>query len=200
MRVVENIVKVFKKVAQYPSPTAARILKPPSNNGGLTITSVWSQRNLEREKSIKFQQTHFVDLSLQKSTDMYPVDISFELLSSLSKSEELRAVVREIPTDTTSKKQYLEVWKLGQLYRNFDLAALEVHGDVYADGDFVAFDWSPCEQKVLYIAEKKSSKSEPFTKVKPQETNENKLGGGNKTVMMVCPRNFSGLVADAAGL
>nr|CAD7447321.1 unnamed protein product [Timema bartmani] len=105
----------------------------------------------------------------------------YSLLSSLSKSEELRAVIREIPTDSTSKKQYLEVWKLGQLYRNFDLAALEVHGDVYADGDFGAFDWSPCEQKVLYIAEKKSSKSEPFTKVKPQEGNENKLGGGKKT-------------------
>jgi len=34
-------------------------------------------------------------------------------------------------------------------------------------------EWSPCEQKLLYIAEKKLPKTEPFYKPKPQDNKEN---------------------------
>jgi hypothetical protein len=71
-------VKVFRAVAQYPSPTSAKVMKTAIGNNTVTVLSTWSQRNLERGKSIKFQQMHFVDTSLQKSSDLLPVDVSFE--------------------------------------------------------------------------------------------------------------------------
>ena len=39
--------------------------------------------------------------------------------------------------------------------------------------DFASFEWSPCETKILYVAERKVPKSEPFYKPKPQDTKEN---------------------------
>jgi len=47
-------------------------------SSGVTVLSSWSQTSLERGKSIKFQQTHFVDSLLHKSLDMAPVDTSSE--------------------------------------------------------------------------------------------------------------------------
>lgn len=72
------MVKAFKAVTQYPSPTSVRIMNAVKGSSGVTILSSWSQTNLERGKSIKFQQTHFVDSLQQKSSDMAPVDISTE--------------------------------------------------------------------------------------------------------------------------
>lgn len=72
------MVKAFKAVTQYPSPTSVRIMNALTVNNGVTILSSWSQTSLERGKSIKFHQTHFVDSLLQKSSDMAPVDTSSE--------------------------------------------------------------------------------------------------------------------------
>lgn len=177
MSQVDKVVKVFKAVTQYPAPTSARIMKGVTGSSGVTVLSSWSQRNLERGKSVKFQRTHFVD-SLQKASDMLPVDTTSELLSGFSKSEEWQGVVRDIPSESNKKKQHLEVWNRGQLWKNFDLSALEVHGDVYTDYDFRSFEWSPCEEKLLYIAEKKLPKAEPFYKPKSQDSKENGNGDG----------------------
>jgi acylaminoacyl-peptidase len=38
--------------------------------------------------------------------------------------------------------------------------------------DFRSFEWSPCEGKLLYIAEKKVPKAEPFYKPKAQDSKE----------------------------
>jgi hypothetical protein len=75
---VDKVVKVFKTVGQYPSPTAARIMNGVAGSNGVTILSSWSQKNLERGKSVKFQQIHIIDSSFQKASDMLPVDTSFE--------------------------------------------------------------------------------------------------------------------------
>lgn len=45
----------------------------------------------------------------------------------------------------------------------------------FAD-DFGSLEWSPCELKLLYIAEKKLPKTEPFYKPKPQDNKENGTG------------------------
>lgn len=52
------------------------------------------------------------------------------LLFSLAPSEKFKAVLRELES-----KQYLEVWENNKLIRNVDLAALELHGNVYTDGE-----------------------------------------------------------------
>ena len=70
--------KAFRAVTQYPLPTSVRIMDAVAVGSGVTILSSWSQTSLERGKSIKFQQTHFVDSLLHKSSDMVPVDTSSE--------------------------------------------------------------------------------------------------------------------------
>lgn len=170
----DTIVKIFKSAAQQPAPASAWILNSGAAPGrSVTLVSKWSQRNLERGKMVKFQQTHIFDPSVSKAIDMLPVDVSNESLSRISNSDELSAIIREVPSNG-SNKQYLEVWKHHQLYQNYDLGALDVHGDVYTDDDFASLEWSPCETKVLYVAECKIPKSEPFYKPKPQDSKENK--------------------------
>jgi hypothetical protein len=75
---VDTIVKVFKAVLEYPSPTSAAVMNGVAGSNGITILSSWSQGSLERGKLVQFQQTHFVDSSLQKVSDTLPVDISSE--------------------------------------------------------------------------------------------------------------------------
>lgn len=58
-----------------------------------------------------------------------PYHSDFRLLTAVAPSEKFRAVLRELET-----KQYLEIWQSNKLVRNVDLAALELHGNVYADG------------------------------------------------------------------
>lgn len=60
--------------------------------------------------------------------------------------------------------QYLEIWQNENLIRSVDLKSLDLHGNVYTDGEFATFQWSPNETKLLYIAELKIPKSEPFYK------------------------------------
>ncbi|KAF0709143.1 acylamino-acid-releasing enzyme-like isoform X3, partial [Aphis craccivora] len=82
-----------------------------------------------------------------------------------SKSNKYFCVVREVESGKEIK-QYLEVWADCSLVKNYDLSALDVHGKIYADGEFGTLEWSPDETKIVYIAEKKVQKSEPFYKQK----------------------------------
>lgn len=55
----------------------------------------------------------------------------------------------------------------------------------YILGEFSSFDWSPDESKILYIAEKKIKKSEPFYKRKaPKED-------GDKDIVVVSFKQFN---------
>lgn len=73
--------KTFRTVAQVPSITSARILNydlERKNLNPITIYSRWSQRCLERGKSIKFQQTYLVDTSSKDVISLIPTDSSSE--------------------------------------------------------------------------------------------------------------------------
>ncbi|PSN32213.1 hypothetical protein C0J52_17007, partial [Blattella germanica] len=212
-------------VAQYPSPTSARVMRVAAVENGVTVISGWSQRNLERGKTVnmivviiiiimaverclglgccqnlpavvpiqhpssptvpgsKLPRVFLYSIHPPAQSLFYFPQVSVRLLSAFSQSEQLRGVVREIQVESNKKKQFLEVWKSQQLFKVFDLAALEVHGDVYCDNDFGSLHWSPCEEKLLYIAEKKLPKTEPFYKPKPQENKED--GHGNGKVLKV---------------
>lgn len=96
----------------------------------------------------------------------------FRLLVSNTLSNSGRAVITQSEVDTKDAKekakQFVEIWKNGQLEKCFDVGALDVHGEIYCDTEFSTLEWSPCEKKLLYIAEKKPEKVEPFFKVKAQ--------------------------------
>ncbi|XP_056638015.1 acylamino-acid-releasing enzyme-like [Diorhabda sublineata] len=164
---VDKFVKSYKSLSQIPAVVSGAI----RSNG--VINTKWTQRNLEKGKSTEFTKDFFTS-NLKKIAECTPLDVSTETLSRLSHSEKLRAVLRDC-----DNKQFLEIWQQHNLIRSVDLNALDIHGPVYADRDFASFEWSPDEKKILYVAEKKKPKSDPFYKRKaPTTINESGDGSG----------------------
>ncbi|CAG9773046.1 unnamed protein product [Ceutorhynchus assimilis] len=151
---LDKIVKTYKSLSQIPALIGAQIQSPNA------INTTWSQRNLEMGATTKFNRTILLK-NLQCIETTNPVDVSREIISRVSKSQKLKAVLRE-----KDSNQILEIWQQTNLIRVVDLAALDVHGNVYTDVEFGAFEFSPDETKLLYVAEKKIVKSEPFYKRK----------------------------------
>ncbi|TGZ46657.1 acylamino-acid-releasing enzyme isoform X1 [Temnothorax longispinosus] len=163
LREVKELVKLYKSLAAYPSLSSAQILTAKS--GKLFIQASWTQRNLERKTDQRFLQNYELNSDLTLDSTQFPIDTTTELMYTLTKNEERRAVLRQVTIDN-STKQFIEIWDKQHFVKNYDLSALDVHGDVYTDVEFRSFEWSPDNTKVLYIAEKKLPKSEPFYKQK----------------------------------
>ncbi|XP_018575043.1 acylamino-acid-releasing enzyme [Anoplophora glabripennis] len=166
---VDKIVKTYQVLAQIPTVIGADLRA----NG--IVRSAWSQRNIEKGKTVKFVKDVFVS-DFKKVAESLPLDISTEALSKTSLSEKFRAVLRE-----NDNKYYLEIWQDYNIIRTVDLNALDIHGPVYADVEFSSLEWSPDEKKVLYVAEKKPPKSDPFYKRKAPLSNDGGSGDEEKT-------------------
>ncbi|KAG5879727.1 hypothetical protein JTB14_023041 [Gonioctena quinquepunctata] len=170
MSKVDKFVKTYQTLARIPAVSGGNI----RSNG--IISSIWTQRNLEKGKITKFVKEIFT-IDLKKTAETIPYDVSTEILSSISVTEKFKAVLRENET-----KQFLEIWQGHNILRTVDLNALDAHGSIYADVEFSSFEWSPDEKKILYVAEKKPTKSEPFYKRKGSSlTEEGGTGDQNKT-------------------
>ncbi|KAI4874556.1 hypothetical protein NFI96_029031 [Prochilodus magdalenae] len=57
--------------------------------------------------------------------------------------------------DISTLSVIAQVWSHNGLEKSLDLTALNRHGMVYNDAQFACLAWSPCEEKLLYVAEKK---------------------------------------------
>uniref|UniRef100_A0A1B6KI34 acylaminoacyl-peptidase n=1 Tax=Graphocephala atropunctata TaxID=36148 RepID=A0A1B6KI34_9HEMI len=163
---VEQLVAKYRAVSKFPALSAARILRRDKDQ--LTVVSAWSQRCLEKGKNAKFSQTYLVQGKSVVHTP--PIDTSTELLSAFSPSGACRAVLREVTQpEGGSKKQHLEIWADNRLSQLVDLTLADQHGEVYISGEFCCLEWSPCEKKLLYVAEKKQPKADPFYPSKPKD-------------------------------
>lgn len=179
---IKELVNLYKSLAAYPFLSGAQILG--TANGRLSVQALWTQRNLERKTDQRFLQHYdsssevypFISFSTR-----FPIDITTELMSTLTKNEERRAVLRQATIDN-STKQFIEIWDKERFVKNYDLSALDVHGDVYTDAEFRSFEWSPDNTKILYIAEKKLPKSEPFYKQKSLDKDKEKKEDNEVTV------------------
>lgn len=166
---VDKIVKTYQVLTQIPALIGADL----RSNG--IVKSAWSQRNIEKGKTVKFVKDIFVS-DVKKVAESLPLDISTESLSKTSVSEKFRAILRE-----NDNKHYLEIWQDYNIIRTVDLNALDIHGPVYTDVEFSSLEWSPDEKKVLYVAEKKPPKSEPFYKRKAPLSSDGGSGDEEKT-------------------
>ncbi|XP_020296505.1 acylamino-acid-releasing enzyme-like isoform X2 [Pseudomyrmex gracilis] len=182
---MKKLVDLYKSVAAYPDLVSARIQGTASKK--LFVQSVWKQRNLERKTNQTFLRNYDLSSDLTSvSATGFPIDVTTELMSALTKNEEHRAILRQATVDNTTK-QFIEIWDKEHLMKNYDLSALDVHGDVYTDMEFSSFEWSPDDTKLLYVAEKKLPKSEPFYKQKPldkkdKEKKEDEISVGNEYI------------------
>ncbi|XP_045497001.1 acylamino-acid-releasing enzyme-like isoform X1 [Colias croceus] len=174
---IEKIVQVYKTLAKIPSIVGGRL-----NKSGTRISSKWSVRNLDRGKNSQYIVDYVLDGELKVIAESdFGVDVSNELLSSISPNDTYKAIIREEKNGKDSKKCFLEVWSKSCLAHTIDLTALDVHGDVYADGEFGSLDWSPDEKSLIYIAEQKPKKSEAYIKRKAVDSDKNE-GSGDKKV------------------
>ncbi|CAD6208349.1 GSCOCG00003355001-RA-CDS [Cotesia congregata] len=172
---VDKILKLYRSLAQYPSLSSAKLTWVGDNQ--LIVRSSWSERNLERSSNQKYSVDYFISAdNFKVVTSTFPVDITSEyvLLSKTSFDGNYKAVLRSVPgkDKDPAVKQFIEIWNKDCLLKNYDLSALDVHGDVYSDGEFGSFEWSSDSNKLIYIAEKKLKKSEPFYKQKSLDRNE----------------------------
>ncbi|KAJ8676560.1 hypothetical protein QAD02_012347 [Eretmocerus hayati] len=182
---IEAILKVYKQLFRIPNLASARIVTTAKN--GVTVQSFWSQKNLERQAKQTFLQEFTYTTDLHPMLETFPIDVSSELLRAYSEDENVRAVLRNVNVDGKSK-QFIEIWDKNYLSKSYDLSAYDVHGDVYTEPTFSAFQLSPDRTRLLYVAEKKLPKSESFYKQKPapkaksDKTNEEEVSKGTEYI------------------
>ncbi|XP_014613731.1 PREDICTED: acylamino-acid-releasing enzyme-like isoform X2 [Polistes canadensis] len=160
---LEKVVNTYKLLSKNTTLNSAKIINVTSKN--IFVQSVWNQKNLEKQTNQRFIQNHFLNKDFQPAVESFPIDITQELLSAISEDGLFKAILRSSTVDNKTK-QYIEIWNKQNMIKNYDLAALDVHGDIYVENEFSTFEWSPDRTKLLYIAEKKLPKSEAFYKQK----------------------------------
>ncbi|XP_063961640.1 acylamino-acid-releasing enzyme-like isoform X2 [Lytechinus pictus] len=111
-----------------------------------------------------YRQNHVVTLDANGQIgDIIDPAISTELNSEVlvrwSASGKFKAVLRNVKDKKGNDQQYMEVWNYSQKTHNINLTALDKHGNVYEDCEFSCLEWSSCESKLLYVAEKKQPKA-----------------------------------------
>ncbi|GJQ85226.1 hypothetical protein Trydic_g13066 [Trypoxylus dichotomus] len=158
MALLDKVIKNYNALSKIPSLLGAELIFKKT-----VLSSVWSQRDIEKGKTTKILRLH----TYEPKQSVSSIDITGQLLSCLSKSEKLIGLIRE-----NDSKQFLEIWTQDELKTTVNLKALDVHGDVYTDGEFASLQFSPDETKLLYIAEKKQVKTEPFWKRKPVKADD----------------------------
>ncbi|CAH0579001.1 unnamed protein product [Chrysodeixis includens] len=174
---LDTIISAYKTLAKIPSIAGGKL-----NNAANRVNAKWSVRNLDKGKTTKYVTTYRLDEALNVTDQCeFGSDVSNELLSATSPRETFKAIIREEKTGKDTKKQYLEVWNKHTLAQCIDLTALDMHGDVYADSEFGSLDWNQDETAVVYVAEKKPPKSEPYIKRKPEE--KPKADGSGETAI-----------------
>ncbi|KAG9270893.1 acylamino-acid-releasing enzyme isoform X1 [Astyanax mexicanus] len=160
MMMEEGFIKdVFRRFMGYPVPLSASVINENRNAGtrNITIITEWGQCEMDRGVRLPFCQKWTLQCDQRTVKNILPLGPSFSffrLLSSHSPSGTRRAVIREASAHGVGH-QYLEVWGCRGLEKSFDLTALSKHGKVYEDAQFACLAWSPCEEKLLYVAEKK---------------------------------------------
>ncbi|KAH9505078.1 hypothetical protein Btru_059463 [Bulinus truncatus] len=164
---VSEIAAAYREVISYPNPTAAYI---SSNDGGKTVLlqSKWTQRDIERKEKVSLLISHVIDSDTGKVlSHCGPQEIKFETWSKSSPSGKLKAVIKQLKDKKNEDRQYLEIYDNNRKLKSFDLFAMEKHGKIIEnDGQFGSFEWSQSESHLLYIAEKKKTKSGSFFSAK----------------------------------
>lgn len=162
-----KVTQKYRELASIPSISDARLLQ-----NGKVLNAIWSQRNIESGKLIKFSKNYVLN-SISKQFEIPPCDVTNEKLVSISPSEKYRAVIRS-SDEKGGPKQFFEIWSDARLLHTTDVSELDLHDEIYTEVTLGALEWSPDETKVLYVAEKKEPKSEPFYKRKSSNSDPNK--------------------------
>lgn len=152
-----RITGLYSDLCALAVPVRAHVKEQKLNGQTLyDVNTEWTQSDLVRGSRLSFcqrwtlltEETHRIQSVLPPGPAL---PLNAECQSSFSPVQGLRAVIKEI-----SGIQLLEVWDERGLRKCLNLTALNKHGRVYDDGHFGCLSWSQCENKLLYVAEKKT--------------------------------------------
>ncbi|XP_077574154.1 acylamino-acid-releasing enzyme [Stigmatopora nigra] len=192
----KQVTRVYGEVSSLPTPFFAEVRERKEGDIHLiSVTAGWSQTDLVRASKLTYSQEWTLISSLQNHrqniTTVFPpgpcLPLSGELISKLSPSGNLRAVVRDKGGDLL-----LEIWDRHGLSKCLNLSALNKHGSVYDDVQFGVLSWSSCESKLLYIAEKMKNTSDGSTLGKDNNVYAEDWGEAltNKSTPVICVVNL----------
>ncbi|CAG07332.1 unnamed protein product, partial [Tetraodon nigroviridis] len=184
----EEIARLYRDLSLFPSLTRADLGPVVTSQYGGKYTNIyteWTQRDLERNDNVKFCRQYIVfhdDKSVVFSgASGNCTEIKGELLSKDSPSGEMKAVVRE-STVKGEEKQFLEIWSKNIKMKSINLTALNKHGKVYNDEQFGCLVWSHSQTHLLYVAERKRPKTEPYFQTESPELST--IGDEEETVRL----------------
>ncbi|XP_002741051.1 acylamino-acid-releasing enzyme-like, partial [Saccoglossus kowalevskii] len=181
---LDAAVKVYRECCQASSIVSAYI--GCDKGSYFNVSSICSQRDLERSENVKFERNYTVLHKDGKVENVFingaPNELNSVLRSKTSPSGKFTAVIRKITLKKGEDKHYVEVWDSNHKIQNIDVFALEKHGSVYEDDQFGCLEWSSDEKKLLYVAEKKLPKTSSFFDKKVKDNNKDETVPGNQFV------------------
>ncbi|KAL4227008.1 hypothetical protein ACF0H5_014984 [Mactra antiquata] len=186
---ISSVVKLYREFAKFTQTTSAAISRSSSNGKQVLVSTVQTQRDLERAEKVKFTKNYCVDVQNAETCNVLfrssPQELNNEIWNRESKSGKYRAVVRKWTDKKKEEKQFLEIWTGSNKIENIDLSSSDKHGKVYdPDGYFGCFEWSSKEDKILFVAEKKYKKAVSyFTKPSDDKDSPDKTAPGEEYVV-----------------
>ncbi|KAH9490262.1 hypothetical protein Btru_035291 [Bulinus truncatus] len=136
---------------------------------GMAIRTVivLERRDIERKEKVSLLISHVIDSDTGKVlSHCGPQEIKFETWSKSSPSGKLKAVIKQLKDKKNEDRQYLEIYDNNRKLKSFDLFAMEKHGKIIENDVNLEVEWSQSESHLLYIAEKKKTKSGSFFSAK----------------------------------
>ncbi|KAH9492872.1 hypothetical protein Btru_024996 [Bulinus truncatus] len=125
------------------------------------------RRDIERKEKVSLLISHVIDSDTGKVlSHCGPQEIKFETWSKSSPSGKLKAVIKQLKDKKNEDRQYLEIYDNNRKLKSFDLFAMEKHGKIIENDVNLEVEWSQSESHLLYIAEKKKTKSGSFFSAK----------------------------------
>ena len=155
-------VGIYKKFSTTPTVNNVYVINDHVKNV-LQWQAKWSHRDVTRHAQVSYITTGSLtckNKQLVSSKSPLTNEVTTEKLISIS-SLDLKAYLHEIQVKS-EKHYFLEIWKESVKLSSINLTKENKHGIVHTNSIFGFLNWSNASDKLVYVAEKKASKSKSF--------------------------------------
>ena len=187
---MDSYLKEFSSVFQETClPSILNISVSNNSRSESTLFNViWKQTNFEISKTRKFAVPYKFDevsgTPISKFP-LFPIQYDGGVMEKTSLSKTFKASIKKQENSSSKKEEFvLEIFSAEKIVQTINLSTFDKHGQVLSDPYFSTLEWSPNEEKLLYIAERKKVKNEGFfdRKVKDKKgEEEDKIDNSEKS-------------------
>nr|CAB3222366.1 acylamino-acid-releasing enzyme-like [Phallusia mammillata] len=161
---VDKCVSVHKNLAKIPSLTNFIATECKGAASRVEYEAVWAQRDLNRNAKFSYKTTGLIcNSSMKVFSNQACTETNGELIVRVSNNGTQRAILREVKIKEV-RTQFIEIWHGPKRISATNLTSENKHGVVHSNGSFCCLEWSHNDETLLYVAERKKSKSESYFK------------------------------------